>query len=158
MLYYSFKNYEEFKELFGITVHGNGAKSRKNKILLAFLKQKKLLHMYVKGNIRESLFHITNMSTLYDRICSCIERKPDKWYSDTHMYMSEIMGITFHSSEFRIDSCKGVCEDMDSASIRYQVVHNELITTECTKCVRVSLCAKYYWSVFLQSVVSCVSK
>ena len=27
MLYYKFKNYEEFKELFGIVKHGNGNKS-----------------------------------------------------------------------------------------------------------------------------------
>ena len=35
MLYYNFNNYEEFKELFGLVKHGNGVKSRKNKILLA---------------------------------------------------------------------------------------------------------------------------
>lgn len=29
----SFKNYEEFKVLFGVVEHGNGVKSRKNKIL-----------------------------------------------------------------------------------------------------------------------------
>ena len=34
MLYYKFKNYEEFQEIFGMTSHGNGVKSRKNKILL----------------------------------------------------------------------------------------------------------------------------
>ncbi len=43
MLYYNFKNYEEFKTLFGITKHGNGTKSRKNKILLAYLKNPNLL-------------------------------------------------------------------------------------------------------------------
>ena len=36
MLYYNFNNYEEFKELFGLVKHGNGVKSRKNKILLSF--------------------------------------------------------------------------------------------------------------------------
>lgn len=29
MLYYKFKNYEEFKELFGIVKHGNGNKKQK---------------------------------------------------------------------------------------------------------------------------------
>ena len=47
MIYYKFKNYEEFKELFGIVKHGNGNKSRKNKILLSFIKNKKLLHNVV---------------------------------------------------------------------------------------------------------------
>ena len=37
MLYYKFKNYEEFKDMFGIIKHGNGVCSRKNKILLAYI-------------------------------------------------------------------------------------------------------------------------
>ena len=43
MLYYKFKNYEEFKEMFGIVKHGNGVCSRKNKILLAYIKNRRLL-------------------------------------------------------------------------------------------------------------------
>ena len=51
MLYYKFQNYEEFKEIFGLNYHSNGTKSRKNKILLAFIKDRKLLHTAVKtGN------------------------------------------------------------------------------------------------------------
>lgn len=38
MLYYKFQNYEEFKEIFGLNYHANGTKSRKNKILLSFIK------------------------------------------------------------------------------------------------------------------------
>ena len=45
MLYYKFQNYEEFKEIFGLNYHSNGTKSRKNKILLAFIKDRKLLHI-----------------------------------------------------------------------------------------------------------------
>lgn len=44
MLYYDFKDYEGFKELFGIVEHGNGVKSRKNKILLSLYKNKPCLH------------------------------------------------------------------------------------------------------------------
>ena len=43
MILFPFKDYEEFKELFGITQHGNGVKSRKNRILLSYLKQPGLL-------------------------------------------------------------------------------------------------------------------
>ena len=43
MLYYDFMDYEDFKERFGIVHHGNGAKNRKNKILLAYIKNKELL-------------------------------------------------------------------------------------------------------------------
>lgn len=38
MLFYKFRNFEEFNELFGIQHHGNGEKSRKNKILLSYIK------------------------------------------------------------------------------------------------------------------------
>lgn len=59
----SFKNYEEFKELFGITEHGNGVKSRKNKILLACLKDRNLLHWWLSA--RDVLSqHSVNMEVL----------------------------------------------------------------------------------------------
>lgn len=44
MLYYNFCNYDGFKNLFGIQHQGNGVKSRKNKILLSYIKNKELLH------------------------------------------------------------------------------------------------------------------
>ena len=50
MLYYKFKNYEEFKDMFGIIKHGNGVCSRKNKILLAYIRNKKLLHEAIETN------------------------------------------------------------------------------------------------------------
>ena len=43
MLFYNIKDYKDFNELFGITKHGNGVKSRKNAMLLSFLKNPKLL-------------------------------------------------------------------------------------------------------------------
>lgn len=45
MLYYNFNNYEEFKDLFGLVKHGNGNKNRKNKILLSFIKNRKLSYV-----------------------------------------------------------------------------------------------------------------
>ena len=48
MLFYDFKNYEEFNELFGIVEHGNGVKSRKNKILLSLYKDK----LYLRNHIQ----------------------------------------------------------------------------------------------------------
>ena len=76
MLYYNFKNYEEFKERFGIQEHGNGEKSRKNKILLSFLKNKELLHEAVTtGNFY--LLHISNMSVLRTTLWCLLERNDD---------------------------------------------------------------------------------
>lgn len=44
MLYYSFFDYNGFKQVFGITEHGNGNVSRRNKILLAMLKDKEFFY------------------------------------------------------------------------------------------------------------------
>ena len=63
MLYYNFKNYDEFQDLFGIITHENQKQSRKNRILLAYLKDKKLLHQAVAGN-DYSFLHISSMAEL----------------------------------------------------------------------------------------------
>jgi len=55
MLYYEFKDYEEFKQLFGIIEHGNGAKSRRNKIMLALWKDRKFLRTHVLSRVADSL-------------------------------------------------------------------------------------------------------
>ena len=46
MLQFDFNGFEGFKERFGIQEHGNGSKSRKNKILLAFVKDQFLKKNY----------------------------------------------------------------------------------------------------------------
>lgn len=66
----SFKNYEEFKKLFAIVEHGNGAKSRKNKILLAWLKDRRFLKTWLyaqrlsleKGVSKEKIFKYDYLS------------------------------------------------------------------------------------------------
>ena len=63
MLYYDFTDYEDFQERFGIIHHGNGTKNRKNKILLAYIKNKDLLHQARVTN-DYSLLHISSMSEL----------------------------------------------------------------------------------------------
>ena len=60
MLYYNFSNYEEFKQLFSIQEHASGEKSRKNKILLAFIKDRERLHEAVLTR-DFFLLHITDM-------------------------------------------------------------------------------------------------
>lgn len=73
MLYYKFKNYEEFKELFGIVKHGNGNKSRKNKILLAFIKNEELLHnAVISGNY--TLLHVSDIVTMKNMVTDEIIR------------------------------------------------------------------------------------
>lgn len=60
MLYYKFKNYEEFKDMFEIVKHGTGICSRKHKILLAYIKNKGLLHEAIEKN-DYTLLHISPM-------------------------------------------------------------------------------------------------
>ena len=59
----SFSNYTEFQELFGVRKFDNGKKARKNKILLAFLKDKQLFKEAVRsGDLYP--FSIKNMVDL----------------------------------------------------------------------------------------------
>ena len=71
MLYYKFKNYEEFKDMFGIVKHGNGVCSRKNKILLAYIRNKRLLHEAI-GTNNYTLLHISSMAELKKTITRTI--------------------------------------------------------------------------------------
>ena len=115
MLYYSFRNYEEFQHVFGIQTHGNGAKSRKNALLLGFLKDRGLLRRSIETN-DFSLLHITSMqelkSMLYNRI-----QASGALMKDAHEL--HLMGYHFYSPKFETDSMKGICEDGDMAMIRY---------------------------------------
>ena len=67
MLYYKFQNYEEFKNMFGIIKHGNGVCSRKNKILLAYVKDKRLLHEAVEKKRLYAASYLFNGGTEKDR-------------------------------------------------------------------------------------------
>lgn len=63
MLYYKFRNFGEFQELFGIQHHASGEKSRKNRILLSYIKNRRLLHNAVASD-DYSLLHISDMAEL----------------------------------------------------------------------------------------------
>ncbi len=54
MLYFDFNGYQGFQERFGMQEHGNGAKSRKNKILLA----------YVKSEFKKKNYRVINFKTM----------------------------------------------------------------------------------------------
>ena len=116
MLYYKFKNYEEFKEMFGIVKHGNGVCSRKNKILLAYIRNKRLLHEAIETN-NYTLLHISSMAELKKTITRTIIISG---HSDMSLrYVLELDGDFFYSRNFETDELKGLCEDGDSRSIRY---------------------------------------
>ena len=99
MLYYNFKNYEGFKQRFGIIEHGNGEKSRKNKILLAYIKQPSLFYEATQTG-DYSLINISSMTELkqvmLQRIqeSGCNEGLPNK---------VQLINYTFYSGKYATD-------------------------------------------------------
>ena len=67
MLYYDFQNYAGFQEKFGITHHDNGQKSRRNKILLAYIKQSHLLREAVQSGDTSAINICSAFCTINDR-------------------------------------------------------------------------------------------
>lgn len=117
MLYYNFENYAGFQERFGIQEHGNGEKSRKNKILLAYIKNKNLLHQAVV-NDDYSLINISSMSELKQSAMNLIAAS--SLQSDGYRpYKLQLMDYTFYSSKYETDDYHGICEDGDIRAIRY---------------------------------------
>ena len=116
MLCYNFKNYEEFNTLFGIVKHGNNNVSRKNKILLAYLKDKELLHQAVAS--RDYTFlHIADMTELETRMMNEILVSGNEDQTLPHEVL--LMGRTYHSAVYETDGYQGLCEDGDPKCIRY---------------------------------------
>ena len=104
MLYFKFKNYEEFKAKFGTRIANNGKQVRSNNIVLAFLKHEfkcKRFH-----NLR-----IMDINTVLYIIKSDIRYGFD--------YLSLINDEPIFSYELSLDNRKGVCDDGDAKSIRY---------------------------------------
>ena len=81
MLFYKFKNYDEFKSTFGIQHHSNGAKSRKNKILLAYIKNKELLHQAVKSD-DYTLIHLSSITEVGNEETNQ-EKRTEKFENET---------------------------------------------------------------------------
>lgn len=121
MLHYKFRNYEEFKELFGIQHHGNGAKSRKNKILLAYIKNRELLHAAATSGDYH-LLHLSSMSELKQVITEEIIRSgKDNAEMIRRVNLNDRI---YCSAQYYTDDYRGVCEDGDTSAVRYVVAEN----------------------------------
>ena len=116
MLYYDIHSYSDFKRLFGLEVHGNGAKSRKNKILLQHLKNKALLQWCIKNNDL-TLLHIRSMADLKQTVLLYIRQLGE---ADPNLPNKvKLMGNTYYSYKYRTDELEGLCEDFDKKAVRY---------------------------------------
>lgn len=115
MLYItSFTNYEEFLSLFGIREF-NGKKSRKNKILLSFLKDKNI-HKYCIEKNDFRLLSINNMAELKSILMNKIQVSSVRSNKPHTLYL---LGKTYHSNIYSTDHAEGICEDGTPNAIRY---------------------------------------
>ena len=123
MLYFDFKNYEEFKERFGIKRDEKGKLLRKNKILLSWVTNKALFKesvRLVKYGLREqcAFINYTSMDQVIKRVdiwlgCSC------------NRYELHLNGRFYSSPCYKTDKMKGIPEDGSLGFIRYQNMERE---------------------------------
>lgn len=106
-----FNNYAEFKELF---VREDG--SRKNAVLLAFLKAKEarkaIDEYFCRRNMRTASANIRSMSELY-QVCTIMLKRACRGYN---IYL---MDLALYSTKYATDQLEGVCEDRDVTCVRY---------------------------------------
>lgn len=116
MLFYNFNGYEGFKEVFGYQEHGNGVKSRRNKVLLSYIKNPQLLR-----DAREtgdySLVRISSMAELKQEMWRRIAMSSTK--TESRPYAVRLKEWTLYSSRYETDAANGLCEDGDFRCVRY---------------------------------------
>lgn len=116
MLLFNIRDYEDFKYLFGLEAHGNGVKSRKNKILLQHIKNPALIKWCREHN-DWSLLHIRSMAELKHLVLGYI-RETGK--ADPSLPNKVILiGNIYWSGQYRTDLMEGLCEDFDKKAVRY---------------------------------------
>lgn len=122
MLIFNIQDYDDFKYLFGMESHGNGVKSRKNKILLQHIKKPALIK-YCREHNDFSLLHIRNMADLKRLVLDAIQ---DSGKHDSSLQNKVILiGKTYWSAQYRTDEKEGLCEDFDKKAVRYINVKTE---------------------------------
>lgn len=134
MLYYSFYNYQGFKEVFGIVEHGNGNVSRRNKILLSMMKDKQFFNAIRTAPLkmrwanetltkeqRENIIkEFRSLQTMSALRMLCIRLFGDfkpltGWDCNLKLDNDEYL---FAHDEYSIDN-GGLCYDGDFRSVRY---------------------------------------
>ena len=116
MLFYNFGDYEGFKERFGLRDCGNGEKSRRNKILLAYVKSPRLLHRAVKDMDYLWEINIPTMNVLWESLKSQLYERSYHYAGGTRW---AVCGVVFYTKKFERDDYDGLCEDGDARAIRY---------------------------------------
>lgn len=130
----SFKNYDEFKNIFTIVEHGNGVKSRKNKILLAWLKDRKFLHQWLQWEreyrgqafLSEAKEHCyldaKNMNearAAVQTIMLSVAPSLNWRITGRNNRVCRLADWIMYHSTLYIDNEEGLCADGDTKSVRY---------------------------------------
>lgn len=121
MLYTSFRNYDEYREMF---YRADG--SRKNKILLDFLTCNDLHTFYKTDKSYKRRFLKQTMVGLYDY---CMEKISQSMPHDslTRWGYIELLGYEFSNTLYYCDGQKGVCLNGDIQSYRYKRLDNHKV-------------------------------
>jgi hypothetical protein len=109
MLNYGFKNHDEYQNLFGYRVAGNGVKVRRNKILLAFLKNRNS-H---KNEILKNYLSSTNLNTLCEGLLTELSKSSK---GNCHIFL---FNRVYYNNLYCTDSQNGICLDGDVTQYRY---------------------------------------
>ena len=122
MLLFNIRDYDDFKYIFGLESHGNGVKSRKNKILLQHLKNPALIK-WCREHDDWSLLRIRNMADLKQKVLNAIQESGKK--DEQLQNKVELIGKIYWSGLYRTDEKKGLCDDFDKKAVRYINVKTE---------------------------------
>lgn len=123
----AFRNAAEFQRIFGVQEHGNGVKSRRNKILLQFYKSKSIWDFCRKHNGKyDYFFGLRNMVDLKEYIIDVIHDQLIRNASSStkDFYPVKLMGRTYWSSVYSTDENKGIPSNGNVGYVRY-VTHEE---------------------------------
>lgn len=124
MLNSSFKNYDEFKELF-VAKNADGSTRRKNGILLAFYKGKEM-RKYLRDVWPEvDAKSIKSVGSLYTLMKQIVRQESEKYWFNNRAYLVRIMENSYYSDKYQTDGHDGVCIDGDLSAYRYQNMERE---------------------------------
>lgn len=114
MLHSSFKNYDEFKELF-VAKNSNGTTRRKNGVLLAFLKSKAMRERF-------DISKVTTMNQMFNLVDDAVwqDGRSEFFHSGKRYYAIRLMdGREYASNIYETDGHEGICIDGDISAYRY---------------------------------------
>lgn len=116
----AFRNAREFQEIFGIMEHGNGVKSRRNKILLQLYKAKSMWDYCKKYDKFDRYFTITTMEALRSRIIYDIRNEMAAGSAmDGNLYLVNLMGESYWSSAYSTDESHGIPSNGNVGFVKY---------------------------------------